>query len=133
MTKPSDFILNTDYLSIAQTSTKTQTLLVPASIIATQSNLEYDFNYVEHAGTVSRFLIRAGDDFYTVGNELIVKPIWDSSNKVLGNIRVYRISDTQCRFSLTYQNMNSDPINNPSSCPEMLYSIKIASFKSPNV
>ena len=130
MTRPSDFILNSDYLTIAQTDKTEQTVTIGGGTVTTQTNITQDFMYKSTPGTVSRFMIRAGTDDFTLGNELVVKPVWDANDKVLGNIRVYRVDDSTCRFSLTYQNMSGNP---SSTFPAMTYTIKIVNFKSPNV
>lgn len=133
MTRPSDFTLNSDYLTIAQTDKTEQTINVEAGSVASLISLTQDFIFKAEPGSISRFMIRANNGNYSVGNDLTIKLAWDNSNKVIGKVRVYRINADICRFSLDYQNFNSNPSTNPSNYPAMTYTIKIASFKSPNL
>lgn len=132
MTRPSDFLMNSDYLSIAQTDKTEYTITIGSGSVSTTDSMTQDFVFKSESGAISRFMIRSGTNDFSIGNELTVKLAWDANNKVIGLVRVYRIDNSICRFSLDYQNLNADPSSNPSNYPEMSYTIKIVSFKSPN-
>ena len=57
--KPSDFILNSDYLSIAQTSSNTYNVTVGAGSLTLNGHSvqNFDFNTKAQTGTIDRILI----------------------------------------------------------------------------
>lgn len=127
MTRPSDFTINSDYMSIAQTNRSEVTVNVESGTVATDITITQDFALKAAPGSVSRFMIRKNSEPFTIGNELITQLVWDT-NKVIGHITVYRISDSLFRFSVTYQNFASSA----STYPAATYTVKITTFKSPN-
>lgn len=131
--KPSDFKLNSDYLSIAQVDSNTYNVTVGAGSLAVNSYTEqnFDFNTRGQQGAVDRILIKKDSGNYMLGSYMTLIPTWSSdfSNNVSGFIQIYRTSKTNIRAKLVLQNFGQGT----STYPNMTFSIKVCSFKAPNV
>ena len=131
--KPSDFKLNSDYLSIAQVNSKTYNITVGAGSLTINSYTEQNFDFTTTAqeGAVDRILIKKDNGSYMLGSYMTLIPTWSSdfSNNVSGFIQVYRTSKTNLRAKLVLQNYGQGT----STYPNMAFSIKVCSFKAPNV
>lgn len=131
--KPSDFILNSDYLSIAQVDSKEYTLTIGGGSLVvnayTEQNL--DFTTTAQTGSIDRILISKDGGDYMLGSYMSLFPTWasDYSNNVGGFIHVFRVSKTKLRAQVMLQNYGSGT----STYPSMSFRIKVSSFKPPNV
>ena len=123
MTKPSDFILNTDYLALAQTNTAEFTAVFAAETFPSgQANdRSQDFTVPASKGTIDRVLISINGGDYTVGSRLVLSTIPALS------IYVYRPNATTIRVRLHEFGSSSY------SMPMQTVKVKVSSFKSPNI
>ena len=94
--KPNDFILNSDYLSIAQTNKNTFTVTVGAGSLVVNGSTQQDFDFTiqSQAGAIDRVLISKDSGDYLLGSYMELVPTWasDFSNNVRGYLRVFRIN-----------------------------------------
>lgn len=131
MTKPSDFILNSDYLSIAQTGRSSHTAtfgggtLQPAGYVGDYVVQHVDFTITSELGAIDRIMISDNGSDYYVGSQMSVAP----SANVVGFLNVYRVSKNVIRAELVLTNN----ANTTSTYPTIIFRIKITSFKPPNV
>ena len=125
--KPSDFILNSDYLSIAQVDSRTLEFTIPSGSVAVNSytiqNLDFTVPVIN--GAINRILISKDGSNYCVGSLLNFWP----SEYVRGDIYISRQSSNTIRVTVSYQNYGQSTQTYPSAT----FSIKITSFTSPNV
>ena len=131
--KPSDFILNSDYLSIAQTSSNTYNVTVGAGSLTLNGHSvqNFDFNTKAQTGTIDRILISKDGGSFRVGSSLTFYPTWsgDYSNNVRGDVFVYRTDKTNIRVQVILQNYGTGT----STYPNMTFAVKVSSFRPPNV
>lgn len=125
---PSDFIMNSDYLSIAQVDSNTYT----ASFEGGTLQGEYDYtekvlNFTTKAqqGSVDRILISKDGDPYELASRLQLNP----SGQIFGFVEVYRTSRTNLRVQMVLENYDQSA----QTYPAMTFKIKVSSFKAPNV
>lgn len=126
--KPSDFILNSDYLSIAQTGSSSHTVTVASGSLAGQggsSEQNFNFTVPAQAGAVDRVLISKDGGRYYVGAYRGINPATD----VYGFINVFRTSATNIRAQVVLENYSAST----TSYPSMTFDIKVSTFKPPNV
>ena len=127
MTKPSDFILNSDYLSIAQVSSNTYTATFSGGSLAgngyTEQNI--DFKARAQAGASDRILIKKDSGRFTLCSYRSLNP----SSDVYGFIHVFRTSPDNIRAQFVLENYSL----NTSNYPAMTFTIKVTSFRPPNV
>lgn len=126
MTKPSDFVFNTDYLPIAQDGqSKSYTAYFTSETFqAGQTYDRYvDFTTTPVKGAIDRIMISHNGSNYTVGNNLTV----DVSPTAL-SFSVYRTSPSniRVRMHVFYQNAAYTQ-------PSQTIAIKVSSFQPPNV
>ena len=131
--KPSDFKLNSDYLSIAQVNSKTYNVVVGAGTLAVDgySSQNFDFTTPAQIGAVDRILINKDGGSFRVCSSMTFYPSWtsDKSNRVRGDIFVFRTSKTNLRVKVVLDNYGEGV----STYPNMTFQIKVSSFNSPNV
>ena len=131
--KPSDFILNSDYLSIAQTSSNKYDIVVGAGSLTPNntSTQNFDFSTTAQTGAIDRIMISKDGDSFRIGSNMTFYPTWqgDFSNNVRGDLFVYRIDKTHIRAQVILQNYGTGT----STYPTMTFSIKVSSFRPPNV
>ena len=125
--KPSDFILNSDYLSIAQVGSKTLDVSIGAGSLAIDSYSEQniDLNVQSIAGAIDKIMISKDGGSFRLGSMMTFYP----NNDVRGDINIYRESAGKIRAKITLQNQSSST----TSYPAMSFKIKVSSFKPPNV
>lgn len=130
--KPSNFILNSDYLSIARAEFDTYTVSFSSGTIAAGAFISLNKNVSASAtaGAIDRVAISKDNGDYTLGNYKTITAVWDSSNKVVGTIHVNRASTTTLKVELELQNLRSDA---QSTYPAMSFTIKLSRFLPPNV
>lgn len=124
MTKPSDFILNSDYLSLAQTgSTEFTAYFAQATLPAGQPYTQYqDFSAKGDAGGIDMYLVSLNGSDYAIGPEYVSSVV----NPFLSVI-AFRISPTKIRVQL--HGYSSSGYN----MPMQTVKLKVSSFKAPNV
>lgn len=125
MTKPSDFIINTDYLSIAQSGNFEFTASFAAQTYAGgyAYNRDQDFSIESIKGAVDRFMISRNGDDYTVGNLR-----YHRENSSYYSIFVYRPNSSTLRIRL--RAFSSQP---SFTVPAQTVKVKVSCFKPPNV
>ena len=135
MTKPSDFTLNSDYLSIAQVDSNTFTLSIGGGTLdptnyTIQNN---DFSVKVQPGAVDRILIKKDSHEFMLGSEMSLTPTYEGeypNTKIIsGALRVFRVTPSTLRAQLVLENQGSLS----ASYPSMSFVIKVSSFKAPNV
>ena len=131
--KPSNFTMNSDYLSIAQTGRNTYTLTIGAGSIVVGGYTEqnFDFTTTAQTGSVDRILISKDGGNFMLGSTMTLIPTWtgDYSNNVAGFLSVYRTAGTNLRAQLVLENYG----NNTATYPAMAFTIRVSSFKPPNI
>ena len=131
--KPSNFTLNSDYLSIAQTGRNTYSFNVSGGSLAVGGYTEQNFDFTTQPqnGSVDRILISKNGGNFMLGAEMTLVPVGspDFINIIAGFLRVYRTSSTNLRAKFVLENQGS----NTTSYPPMSFTVRIASFKPPNV
>ena len=123
MTKASDFIMNTDFLALAQTGTAEFTAYFPSATFTPGQPYEQsqDFSLETTNGAIDRILISRNGGAYTVGNSLNI-----STNSAL-SIFVFRPNSSTLRVRL-YGYSSSEY-----TMPAQTIKVKISSFRPPNV
>lgn len=125
---PDDFIMNSDYLSIAQVDSKTYTASFEGGTLQGDNDyVEKVLNFTTRAqqGSVDRILISKGGDPYELASLLQLNP----NGQIFGFIEVYRTSRTNLRVQMVLENYDTSA----ETYPAMTFKIKISSFKAPNV
>lgn len=125
--RPNDFILNSDYLSIAQVNSGEYTVTIGAGTLTAQGFTEQniDQRVQSIAGASDRILIsKDGGSFY-LGSYRQLEP----ATNVYGFIHVFRTAVNNLRVQVVLENHSIDTV----SYPAMTFTIKISSFKAPNV
>lgn len=126
MTKPNDFILNSDYLALAQTNKADFTAYFPAESF--QPGQPYDrtqdFTVPYSQGAIDMFLISLNGSEYVLGAELVA-----SVNSPILVFFVSRINPNTIRIRLHEFNSRTGGYD----MPMQTVKIKVASFAPPNV
>lgn len=127
MMRPSDFILNSDYLSIAQVSSKTYSVTMAGGTLVATGYTEQNFDFAAKAqvGASDRAMISKDGGRYYLGSYRQLNP----AGTIYGFIRVYRTSATNIRAQVVLENLSGSS----ASYPAMTFSIKVSSFAPPNV
>ena len=125
--RPSDFILNSDYLSIAQVSSNTYTVTVGGGTLVAQGFTEqnFDFKIRTAEGASDRVMISKDGGRYYLGSYRQIEPATD----VVGFVHVYRTSGNNIRTQVVLENYSASTV----TYPAMTFSIKVSSFLAPNV
>lgn len=126
--KPSNFILSSDYLSIAQISSGDYTVNISSGTLpANGGNTEQSFNFsaTSQNGAIDRVLISKDGGRYYVGSYRSINP----ATNVYGFISVYRASAANIRAQVVLENQSASQ----ASYPAMTFSIKVSNFAPPNV
>lgn len=124
MARPNNFILNTDYLSIAQFGKYTHTYVVNGGTLPAGGQLiqHNDFNVPFQKGAIDRIFISVN------GGDLRLGSIFNAGYK--SSIQVYRTSPNTLRAEFVVNNIfESEPV----SWPMLSFTIKGMMFKPPNV
>lgn len=131
--KPSDFILNSDYLSIAQTGRQTITASIAAGTLTpgnyTEQNL--DFTVRALAGAVDRIMIKKDSGEFQVGayQRLEIYTSDTPYTRIVGFVSVFRTSATNMRLQLVLENVTPNTV----TYPAMTFTVQVTSFRPPNV
>lgn len=128
MTKPNLFIINSDYLSIAQTSRHTYTYIVPAGTIPAggQTTQSTDFSIPEQKGAIDHVMVKLDNGNYTLGQRFTV----DFNANSGATLSAYRTSPNTLHAEVVVSNLaGASPVN----YPMMTFTIKVSSFKPPNI
>lgn len=125
MTKVKDFIMNTDFLSLAQTGTAEFTAYFPAAhFIGGQAyDSHQDFTLQTTNGAIDRVLISRNGGPYTIGNMLTI-----DANPAL-SVFVFRPNASTLRIRLYGYTSSSSGYD----MPAQTIKVKISSFRPPNV
>ena len=125
--KPNDFILNSDYLSIAQVSSNTYNVTVGAGTLVAQGFTEqnFDFRIRSNPGASDRVLISKDGGRFYLGSYKQIEP----ATNVYGFIQVFRTANNNIRAQLVLENYSAETV----SYPSMNFKIKVSSFRAPNV
>lgn len=129
MTRPNDFVLNTDYLALAQTSREEFTASFgaesyPGGAAVTR---QHDFKVKSTPGSVDRILIsRNGGDF-TVGPSITIPLMTGGFTDGFATIWVYRLDASTVRVRLRIDASQAHTV------PAQTIKVKLASFNPPNV
>lgn len=135
MTKPSDFILNSDYLSLAQTGSKEITAYFPAETFPAgyQYTRTQDFTVEPSKGAIDMFLISLNGADYVLGASLIDSLIgtdWQGQSHDY-NLEFLVIRTNPTTIQVQLHEYNTSP--NGYSMPTQTVKVKVSSFKAPNV
>lgn len=127
MTKPSNFILNSDYLTIAEYDRTSYTIYVPAGNTSVALNMTRNFTVPTQAGAIDRVSI-------TVDGQTTIGMAADFQLTTLdvggGVIQVVRTSPTNIQVVIYSTAMFS---GESIAYPAHTITIAVASFKPPNV
>lgn len=130
MTRPNDFIVNTDYLALAQTSSEDFTATFgpeeyPGGDTVTRT---LDFKVKSVPGSVDRVFISYNGGDFTVGpsHEVVLR---GDEISTLGYMRfwVYRVDPSTMRVRLIIKDAQ------PHSIPAQTIHVKVDSFRPPNI
>jgi len=124
MVAPNNFIMNTDYLSIAQSGKNTMTLIKNGGTVPAYGQVieQTDFTYPSDNGAIEKFFVSINDSDFKLGSS--------ADSPTGGGIIIYRISPTTVRVEFVVNNiMGSSPITYPLT----KFIIKVVTFKPPNV
>lgn len=133
MTRPSDFILNSDYLSIAQTNRGSFTITIPpgnlqpAGQTGDTVDLTFSYKYPASTGSIDRFMVKVDDWKYEAAFYIVIT--FGENEEAIGYISLYRANPTTIKARYFVGN-RSQSIITYQSFP---IKIKITSFHSPNV
>jgi hypothetical protein len=122
MTKPSNFIINTDYLSIAEVvPSEDFSFTIPAS--SSTQDYSLDFATEPQNGSIDRIQVTIGDKT-TPDHAPYFSPGNNSDN--VGTIQVYRTSSTNMRVRVYIYSVSA-------AYPSIPVAIKVNRFRPPNV
>ena len=126
MTKPSNFILNSDYLALAQTDTEELTAyFLQETFPAGQSYTRtQDFTVPESQGAIDMFLISLNGADYVLGASLTVSVMQPYLEFI-----VLRTSPTNIQIQLHEYTSQTGGYD----MPMQTVKVKVASFKPPNL
>lgn len=126
MTKPNDFIFNSDYLALAQTNKKDLTAFFPAETFSAgvAHDRTQDFDVSSSQGAIDTCLISINDDDYRLAQRRVI-----STSPALVQITVFRTTPQTIRVRLHVFTNQSGGY----SMPAQTVKIKVCSFKPPDV
>lgn len=132
--KASDFILNSDYLSIAQVDKTNYTFTVPGGTIGPDDYMSqnYDFSTTAQNNTIDNVLIRKDADSFIHGDYMWIQPTKTANGVISGFVRVYRPSATTIRAQIMLENLSYIYPGVSLSYPGMAFTVRVSSFKVPN-
>ena len=125
--KPNDFILNSDYLSIAQVSSNSYTVSIAAGNLAGNAYTEQDFDFTirTQKGASDRIMINKDSGRYYLGSYRQIEPATD----VYGFVQAYRTEANKLHVKVVLENYS----DTTSAYPAMTFKLKVSSFRPPNV
>lgn len=124
MAKPNNFIMNTDYLSIAQSGNNTITLVKNGGTVPAYGQLieSTDFNIQADKGAIERFFVSINDGDFKLGSS--------ADSPTGGGIIISRSSKDIIKVEFVVNNITNP---SPITYPLTTFIIKIISFKPPNI
>lgn len=126
MTKPNDFILNSDYLALAQTNKSEFTAIFPAESF--QPGYPYDrtqdFTVPYSPGAIDLCMVSINGGDYVVGSSITL-----SMNYPILIVTIMRVDSKTMRVNLHEFNSRTGGYD----MPMQTVKVKVASFKPPNV
>lgn len=131
MTKPNNFILNSDYLTLAEAGKTEFTAYFPAASFTPGQayNAQQDFTVPSSQGAIDMCLISLNGADYKSASIIDLSHLSGSQPLYFLAIRVYRVGATTMRVSLhgfTNYTYGYD-------MPMQTVKVKVSSFKPPNV
>lgn len=125
--KPNDFIMNSDYLSIAQVSSNSYTVSIAAGSLTGNAYTEQDFDFAirTQKGASDRIMINKDGGRYYLGSYRQIEPATD----VYGFIQAYRTEANKLHVKVVLENYS----DTTSAYPAMTFKLKVSSFRPPNV
>ena len=127
MTKPNKFIMNSDYLPLAQTSkTDFTAYFLTAQVTGGQPYDKYvDFTVPSSPGAVDIMEMKYNDNGFCLGNQIIV----ETTGTMDFIIWVTRVNSTTMRVNLHVYTSSPSGYTLPNTTVQ----VKLSSFKPPNV
>lgn len=127
MTKPNEFTMNTDYLTIARTGRQTFNYYTVSETVAAGGQVvrSQDFTIAAQKGAIDSIQIKKDSEPYMLGRNL-------SENVGTGAwvLDAQRTSSNTFHVEIAYNNlMGSSSL----TFPAMSFTIKVTTFKPPNV
>ena len=128
MARPNKFIINTDYLSIAQSTKYSHNYIIPGGTVPAGGQIiqHSDFTVPAQNGSIDQVLVSLNGGPLKVGVSYGV----DFSADCGGVLSVYRISPDKIRAEVRINNLLGDSSVN---YPLINFMIKALCFKPPNV
>ena len=125
--KQNKFILNSDYLSIAQTNTSENTVYVGGGTLLPHQHTEqfFDFTVPAQKGAIDRTYINYDNNGWMIGSIMRIS----LSIELTGIVHVFRTNSNTLRVQFLLENYSG----NTNSYPSMTFTIRVASFRPPNV
>ena len=125
--KPNDFIMNSDYLSIAQIGKYNFELTIQSTTIAGNDQIvsEVEFGAISQKGAIDQIMICVNNGEFRIGNRYAY-----TINTNVGIILyVYRKNQSTIAVTYSINNGNSSSV----VVPTTKFKIKIISFKPPTM
>ena len=129
---PNKFTLNSDYLSIAQTGSNEYTAYFGGGTLISGAYFETSANFTIPAekGAIDQIMIKKDSSSYRVGSYQRLE--WSTTNpyqRIVGFVDVSRTSPSNLRVRLVLENVSTSNYSYPSTT----FTIKVSSFKPPNI
>ena len=130
MTKPSDFIMNTDYLSLGQNKTEEITVTFPQATYGPSETISVNIDKASStvSGAIDRMLISRNNGDYTVGCSVSFSDSNRANSKV--DIWAFRLNSTTLRVRM---NGWTGSTSGNWTIPAQTVKIKISTFAPPNI
>lgn len=128
MAKPNKFIMNTDYLSIAQSGKYTNTYVVNGGTIPAGGQViqEFDFSIPQQKGAIDQTMISMNSSEFKVGNRYGIT----INSEAGGWLSIQRTAPGTLHAELVLNNFFG---SGPATYPAMVFTIRVSSFLPPNV
>lgn len=129
MTRPRDFIFNTDYLALAQSDRKELQFDIAAKTISPYStgNDGMGKNVTANPGAIDRFYLSIDGNNWNVASSL--KKVFENNTDLFMKINASRASNNSIRIRIEYTNKTASGYTFPATT---IY-VRLDSFKPPNV
>lgn len=126
--KPNEFIMNTDYLSIAQIGKNEITMVINSGTLSPgeQRRQQADYTIYAEDGAIDQIMLSSDGNSFVVGSTDTLS----TNGTDIGTIYVFRTSRSNIRVVASINNTFSP---DPLTYPTITYKIKISSFRPPNI